>query len=92
VILGNRINAIRSRALCILSLVLVGCADHNLDAATRDWQDARFKVFVDAMFYWRCAHDPLRVTGACNRWLEAYRRDNAVLMTIPVPPDIDLEP
>lgn len=63
-----------------LALALVACADPAEQQAARDREDARLKVLGDAVFYWRCEHDPAVVAGGCNHWRAIYEHDYAVFM------------
>ena len=68
-----------TRALpALIAVVLTTCADPAAQqAVSHDREDARLKVLADAMFYWRCAHQPVVMAGECKQWSEAYERDLA---------------
>jgi hypothetical protein len=67
--------------LALSALTLAACADPAAQQAAHDREDARLQVLGDAVFYWRCEHDPIVVAGACERWRVAYERDYAAFMT-----------
>lgn len=59
----------------IAALFLTSCVDPAAQQAVRERQDARLKVLGDAVFYWRCAHQPIVNAAECQQWTEAYQRD-----------------
>jgi hypothetical protein len=67
-------------AWCLVAVAVAACADPAAQQATRDRENARLQVLADAVFYWRCEHDPVVVAGACDGWREAYERDYAAFM------------
>ena len=67
-------------ALVICALFLTGCADPVAQQAVREREDARLKVLGDAVFYWRCAHQPIVNAAECQQWTEAYHRDLAAFV------------
>lgn len=62
---------------CILALA--GCADPIAQQTARE--DARLKVLGGAVFYWRCAHQPVVQAGECQEWTDAYARDRAAFIS-----------
>lgn len=64
----------------ILAVILGGCADPAAERAMREQEDARLAVLADAMFYWRCTHQPVVRAGECRQWSEAFDRDRSAFI------------
>lgn len=61
-------------------LILTACADPVAQQASQAREDARLRVFGDAMFYWRCEHQAVIRAGECDQWSEAFERDRAAFV------------
>ena len=61
----------------MMVLVLAACADPATERTVQEREDARLRVLGDAMFYWRCMHQPVVQAGKCQDWRDAYNRDLA---------------
>jgi len=74
---GGALRDLVLAATTALGIALVGCADPAAEKAARERDDFRLRVLADAMFYWRCAQQPVVVAAECDGWREAYERDLA---------------
>jgi hypothetical protein len=72
--------AIYRPLLALAILAVAACADPGAQRVVREREDARLQVLADAMFYWRCEHDPVVIAGECQHWSDAYKRDRAVFI------------